>query len=216
MKRFQIILLSIIVIMMGGIVILFVLQSKTSQKLKQLIENSQDNIEYNPNNSNVSDSKVNLIIQDKATEASISGLIDRIEKLEQDSEKNVAPIIQQVSTTSFQPQVIYLGSSNTTNRDWEDSGVEVSLNKSDYPSGVKITFQAGLSIIGGEAWARLKNNTTGAVISISEVFHSGSTTTWKSSPEFELHNGNNIYIVELRSTSGETVDLAGARLILSK
>lgn len=202
--------------MMGGIVILFVLQSKTSQKLKQLIENSQDNIEYNPNNSNVSDSKVNLIIQDKATEASISGLIDRIEKLEQDSEKNVAPIIQQVSTTSFQPQVIYLGSSNTTNRDWEDSGVEVSLNKSDYPSGVKITFQAGLSIIGGEAWARLKNNTTGAVISISEVFHSGSTTTWKSSPEFELHNGNNIYIVELRSTSGETVDLAGARLILSK
>ncbi len=201
---------------MGGIVILFVLQSKTSQKLKQLIENSQDNIEYNPNNSNVSDSKVNLIIQDKATEASISGLIDRIEKLEQDSEKNVAPIIQQVSTTSFQPQVIYLGSSNTTNRDWEDSGVEVSLNKSDYPSGVKITFQAGLSIIGGEAWARLKNNTTGAVISISEVFHSGSTTTWKSSPEFELHNGNNIYIVELRSTSGETVDLAGARLILSK
>ena len=189
---------------MGGIVILFVLQSKTSQKLEQLIENSQDNIEYNPNNSNVSDSEVNLIIQDKATEASISGLIDRIEKLEQDSEKSVAPIIQQVSTTSFQPQVIYLGSSNTTSRDWENSGVEVSLNKSDYPSGVKITFQAGLSIIGGEAWARLKNNTTGAVISISEVFHSGSTTTWKSSPEFELHNGNNIYIVELRSTSGET------------
>lgn len=118
------------------------------------------------------------------------------------------------TTNSWQPQTIYLGSANTNQKDWIETGQEVTINSADYPSNVSTTFEAGLSIVGGEAWARLKNKTTGAVMSVTEVFHNTSTTTWKSSPSFKLHSGNYAYVVELKSTSGETANLAGARVVI--
>jgi hypothetical protein len=123
---------------------------------------------------------------------------------------------KQTAALSFSNQVIYLGSATTNHRDWTKTGVEVTLNSTDYPRGTQARFEAGLKIIGGEASARLVNKTTGAIFNISEVSHNTNTTTWKGSPPFSLHSGNNIYVVELRSSSGETAVLDGSRIILEK
>lgn len=157
-------------------------------------------------------------------QATISGLLQRLEILE--TEKNITPppaadplpvvVGQTVAKPVFQTQVLYLGSGSTTQRDWTESGAQVQLNSGNYPAGVNVVFEAGLSIIGGEAWARLKNKTTGAIISASEVFHNNSLVTWKSSGAFKLHPGSNLYVVEIKSSSGETANLAGSRLQLSQ
>lgn len=117
--------------------------------------------------------------------------------------------------TDWQPQNIYLGSANTTKNEWSESTVEIQLNTNDYPNGVTAIFEAQLSIISGEVSARLKNKTTGAIMSITEVTHNSNTATWKSSPKFQLHHGNNIYVIELRSSSSELANLSNARLKLS-
>jgi hypothetical protein len=149
-------------------------------------------------------------------QASLSGLLDRIENLELTTIQTTTPADSSTSLITFQPQTIYLGSTTSNKRDWTDSGAEVIINSADYPADVAAVFEAGLSIAGGEAWARLKNKTTGAIISITEVSHNTSTVTWKTSPSFKLHPGNYTYIVQLRSTSGETANLSGARLKISR
>jgi len=163
-----------------------------------------------------------------ALQATISGLLKRLEILE--AEQGMVPspqpeadrpvaeavVSQSAPKTVFQTQVLYLGSASTTERDWTETGAQVWLNSANYPAGVNAVFEAGLSIIGGEAWARLKNKTTGAIISASEVFHNNSTVSWKGSGAFKLHSGNNLYVVELKSTSGETANLSGSRLQLSQ
>lgn len=119
-------------------------------------------------------------------------------------------------TIPFQTQIIYLGSANTTKTEWSESNIEVRLNSSDYPDAIIATFEAGLSTINGEAWARLKNKTSGAIMSITEIFNNTNSVVWKTSPGFRLHSGDNIYVVELKSSSSEIANLSGARIKISK
>ena len=122
-------------------------------------------------------------------------------------------ITQTVSSSSAKEYVIYLGNGNTTSREWvEVEGTKTTINTANYPTIKNAEFQASLNIIGGEARARLKNKTTGAIFHDSEVMHNSSTTTWVSRTNLFLHGGNNEYVVELRSTSGEIAQLEGARL----
>ncbi len=154
-------------------------------------------------------------------QASLAGLLARVEVLES---KNGETALTQTSepaavspapAASFQPQNLYLGSSSTTSREWYQTGLEVEVDSADYPAAVKAVFEAGLSIVGGEAWARLINKTSGAIISVTEVMHNSGTVTWKSSPAFKLHTGKNVYAVEIKSSSGETANMSGSRLRLS-
>lgn len=151
-------------------------------------------------------------------QATVSSLLKRLEILE--AEQVVQPASSPRASSQpnpiFQTQVLYLGSGSTTQRDWTETGAQVWLNSASYPSGVGAVFEAGLSIIGGEAWARLKNKTTGAIISVTEVWHNNSNVSWKSSPPFKLHPGNNLYVVELKSSSNEVANLAGSRVQLSQ
>jgi hypothetical protein len=158
-------------------------------------------------------------------QASISSMLARLDILETAVKESGVPLaspspvpsaLPAQSTTLFQPQSLYLGAASTTQREWTATGLEVAINSSDYPADVNAVFEAGLSIIGGEAWARIKNKTTGAIISASEVMHNNSTVAWKTSGSFKLHTGNNIYSVELRSSSDEKADLSGSRLRLSR
>lgn len=119
------------------------------------------------------------------------------------------------ATVQWQPQNIYLGSAATTITEWTETSVTIQLNSNDYPSEVKAVFEAQLSIVNGEAWTRLKNKTTGAIMQVTEIFNNSNTATWKSSPGFKLHNGTNTYVIELKSTTGEQATLSGARLKLS-
>lgn len=118
------------------------------------------------------------------------------------------------ATVQWQPQNIYLGSAATTKTEWTETSAAIQLNSSDYPAEVKAVFEAQLSIVNGEAWARLKNKTTGAIMQVTEIFNNSNTATWKSSPAFKLYYGNNAYVVELKSTTGEQANLSGARLKL--
>lgn len=156
-------------------------------------------------------------------QASISSLLKRLEILEASQNMVVpeeplssSPAPAAAAKVVFQTQVLYLGSGSTTEREWTETGAQVWLNSGSYPSDVRAVLEAGLSIIGGEAWARLKNKTTGAIISASEVFHNNNTITWKGSEPFKLHPGNNLYVVEIKSSSGETANLSGSRVQLSQ
>lgn len=146
--------------------------------------------------------------------ASVSALEARVFELE-----NATPTSSVVSSQSvpkFTKETLYLGSAETTKREWTDTGLEVTLNSADYPSGVVGFFEAGMSIVGGNAQARLINKSTGAIINLTELTFNASTTVWKSSPSFNLYSGANMYHVQIRSSSGEKAHLAGARLILDK
>lgn len=157
-------------------------------------------------------------------QASISSLLKRLEILEASQNMVVTDVTEEPLPSSpvpaakvvFQTQVLYLGSGSTTEREWTETGAQVWLNSGSYPSDVRAVLEAGLSIIGGEAWARLKNKTTGAIISASEVFHNNNTITWKGSAAFKLLPGNNLYVVEIKSSSGETANLSGSRVQLSQ
>jgi hypothetical protein len=120
------------------------------------------------------------------------------------------------SSTPFQKQVIYLGSASTIKRDWNRVGLEVTLNSGDYPAGTPVVFEAGLSAVGGEASARLINTTNNSILSVTELTNGTSTPTWRSSPQFALHPGRNTYAVEMKSSSDEWGQLAGARLVIGK
>jgi hypothetical protein len=218
MQRFKIFVVIMLAFLTGGLIALWRLQTRSvnvPDKFKPAVDQTTP-LTISPR-STLSAAPVPFLAEEtiSSLQASISSLLARIGKLEQGSSQNTAarppstPIV-------FQPQVVYLGSASTTKHEWTDSGIEVMLNTADYPADVSVVFEAGLSIIGGEAWARLKNKTSGAIISISEVSHNNNTVTWKSSPSFKLHPGNNTYVVQLRSTSGETAKLSGARLKITR
>ena len=119
------------------------------------------------------------------------------------------------ATVQWQPQNIYLGSASTTKTEWTETSAAIQLKSSDYPAEVKAVFEGQLSIVNGEAWARLKNKTSGAIMQVTEIFNNSNTATWKNSPAFKLHSGTNSYVIELMSTSSEQANLSGARLKLS-
>jgi len=150
-------------------------------------------------------------------EASISGLLTRVAKLEEAEEisTTTSPLAYSAPIT-FQPQTFYLGSASSNKREWTNTGVEVAISSYYYPTDVSVVFEAGLSIVGGEVWARIKNKTTGAIMNITEVWHNNDNIVWKSSPAFKLHHGNNTYEVQLKSSTGETANLSGARLRIFK
>jgi len=149
-------------------------------------------------------------------EASISGLLTRVSNLEDAKEVSTTTSPITSSAPAFQAQTLYMGAASSHKYDWTNTGVEVDVSSYYYPDDVSVIFEAGLSIIGGEAWARLINKTTGAIINVTEVSHNNDNIVWKSSPAFKLHHGNNTYVVQLKSSSSETANLSGARLRIFK
>lgn len=117
-------------------------------------------------------------------------------------------------STPFQKQVLSLGSWSSIRQDWAPTGLEITVNSQDYPEAVNASFEAGLNIVNGFASARLTNKTTGAIINLTEISNNSNTVTYKSSPSFKLHPGNNTYVVELRSSSGEVAYLSSSRIVI--
>jgi len=223
MSRAKTLILSILAVIVGSFLIFTTLKSRSfnlPQPAKPLddqsiiVDASTDLSPSTPPPGLSSLETANLFLQ-----ASVSSLLSRIENLEQtkipDPAIGSAPTAPTTPTIVFQPQTIFLGSASTIKHEWTNTGTQVSLNTNDYPAAVNAIFEAGLSIVGGEAWARLINQTTGAVMSITEVYHNNSNVTWKTSPSFKLHPGYNAYEIQIRSTSGETANLSGARLKIS-
>lgn len=221
MARSKTLILSILAILVGGFLIFRTSQSNPlslPQQPEQLDDQTTASINITTD-SEVPTPPAGMTFLEEANlslQASISSLLTRIEQLEQEPPQDSAIGAALTPTTVFQPQTIYLGSASSMKHEWTDTGVAAAINTANYPSDVTVVFEAGLSVPGGEAWARLKNKTTGAVLSITQVWHNNDHITWKSSPPFKLHSGYNTYEVQLRSTSGETINLSGARLKISR
>jgi|GEM_PF-6417328 len=119
----------------------------------------------------------------------------------------------QTATSSLKEITIFLGSGSTYSRDWTNIPSAVAnFDPSSYPKMKSMYFEAALSIVGGEAHARLVNLTTGGVFYNSELSNNTSASKWNSAGPIYLPSGNDQYEVQLKSTSGEKASLDGARL----
>jgi hypothetical protein len=147
-------------------------------------------------------------------------LSDRVEDLEEsvdtlESKKTTsAATTTSTKTTSSgkKEYTIYLGEGTTSNRDWttvQSTTITVDTNK--YPGLTTVYFEAGLSIVGGEAYAQLIDSSSGAVVSPFAVMNNTQNPTWKST-QVNLNSGSDTYVVQIRSSSGELTTLSGARL----
>lgn len=109
--------------------------------------------------------------------------------------------------------IIYLGEGSTTNRTWTDmTGASAYIDLGNYPNITLVTFEASLSIISGEVYARIRAVNQNQVLHDSEVSNNTSQETWKQSPNIRVFPGSQEYRVQLRSSNGEQANLHAARL----
>lgn len=124
---------------------------------------------------------------------------------------------QAKTVTKTQSGVIYIplgGGVSTVNQNWSYPGVaEAYFNLVDYPNAKKITWEGFFRITNsnGEANARLYDATNQVVIANSEIKVSSATYSLKSSAPLTLLKGNNLYQVQLRSTSGNEAFMENCR-----
>lgn len=112
-----------------------------------------------------------------------------------------------------QESIVYIGSGSSTSLNWTNiNSATVELNSYNYPNIKAVYFEATISIVGGEVFARVIDKDSGIVMTNSEVSHNNSTATLKVSPSTGLFSASSNYIVQLRSSSGEKAVLDGARL----
>ena len=133
------------------------------------------------------------------------------------AKESVKTVYQQAPAVR-QPSLIYVplgGGIATTNQSWAyTGGAEAYFNKADYPGAKKISWEAFLKIkdSNGEANARLYDATHQVVISNSEINGGGDSYFLKSSASLNLLEGNNLYQVQLRTSTGYEAYLEGARI----
>ncbi len=146
--------------------------------------------------------------------ADLTALTQRVTALEQKASQKPPMTEKVVKVASNVKEVtIFLGSGGTNNRDWTDIPSALStVNLNNYTHVKAIYFEAALSIIGGEAHARLVNASTGAIYFNSEVWNNTSSSVWETSQPLFLPTGTSQYSVQLKSTSGEHASLDGSRL----
>src|SRR5579859_117206 len=141
----------------------------------------------------------------------LSSLTTRLAQLE--TKLDATPRAKTTTKSSLKEITIFLGSGSTYSRDWVAIPSAVAnFDPSSYSKIKSIYFEAALSIVGGEAHARLVNLTTGGVFYSSELSNNTSVSKWSSAGPLYLQSGNNQYEVQLKSTSGEKASLDGARL----
>jgi hypothetical protein len=154
-------------------------------------------------------------INQKAAPKTLEERVLSLEKRVAALEKKTGGVGTTSGKSALKEQTVFLGSGESSSTNWTDiEKATVELNATNYPGVKQVFFEATLSIVGGEASARLKNKTTGGIIYLSEVKHNSSTPTVKLSAPFWLSGGSNEYVVQVRSSSNEKVFLESARLRL--
>lgn len=132
--------------------------------------------------------------------------------------KEIIKTVYQEPSTPSHPSIVYVplgGGSSTTTRDWQDSGsAEAYFDKADYPGVKKISFEVFLKVKhgAGQADVRLYDATHGFVIADSELLAGSEQFEKKSTGSLNLLPGNNLYKVQLRSTTGYEAFMEGPRL----
>ncbi len=150
-------------------------------------------------------------------QAEVADLRQRLEaKVVTESQSTPKP--KAIVATGARENTIFMGSGSTANRDWTTiDSAAVTVDTAQYGSITEVRFEAALSIISGEVYARLAEKGTSAVYYESQLTHNRSTSEWKTSVPLTMLSGKHTYVVQLRSSNGERANLDGARLkILSR
>lgn len=140
-----------------------------------------------------------------------------VEAIEEAQSEVKTPVVQQSSSnsnssTAKKEYSIYLGEGSSYNREWETvQSTTISIDTRKYPGISAVYFESALSIVGGEAYAQLIEASSGSVISSSVLVNNNQSPTWKSQ-QVNLQSGTHIYVVQLKSSSGELATLSGARI----
>jgi hypothetical protein len=159
--------------------------------------------------SNLLEQKVETIDQNVS---SLSARVTSLEK-KQTGTAGKASTSLVVNKNGTKEYDIFLGSGSTLNREWTDiTSADAVIDAQKYGKIKEVRFEAALSIVGGEAHARLVNKTTNNTYVNSEVVNNTSESLWKTSSPLTLHNGSAEYFVQVYSTSGERASLDGARI----
>lgn len=142
-------------------------------------------------------------------QASVDDLAARLSALE----NKQAPPTSRPTAATVKETLLYLGTGSTTSREWTNiESAAVTVDTAQYGTIQEVRFEAALSIISGEVYARLADKTSGAVYYDSQVSHNKSSSEWKTSSPIKLAAGKHTYVVQLRSSNGERANLDGARL----
>jgi hypothetical protein len=200
--------------------------TRTVNEEKEVTSEDEESTEETEKIDNLKTEQGVLVSLMTQLQGKLSDLSSRLKLVENDKSSSskstprptAVPVVSQPVAQVASPikeQTVYIGSGSSSSTDWTDvNSAVIELNSANYSNLSRVIFEANLSIVGGNAYARLKNKTTGQIIEISTVSHNNSTSTQKLSGSFGLTAGSNEYIVQLRSSSNEKVVLDGARLRL--
>lgn len=129
------------------------------------------------------------------------------------------PPTQTTTTTSSGPKVSYIPIGNTgsgaSSTDFVSlSGHEVTIDPAKYPGYKQMVLEANFRIFQGNGLAevRLFNKTDGGAILGSLVSTTSQDYTTKASGGFTLASGSKTYTVQVKSTTGYSVDLQTTRI----
>ena len=144
-------------------------------------------------------------------QAQLNELSEKVAALENQKPTSSTTVVK--TESSVKETLLYMGTGRTTSRDWTTiDSAAVMLDTSFYGKIKEIRFEAALSILSGEVYARLINKDTGAIYYESQVSHNQSTSEWKTSSAVNLPRGKYNYAVQLRSSNNDEAKLDGARL----
>lgn len=159
-------------------------------------------------------------------EASVAALSKKVDVLlKQQSVTNPTFVSQSLTASaaptsqSDTPKSIYIpigvGGSGTSISDFSSaSGQEITIDTGNYQGYKQAVFEANLRIYqgNGTAYARLFNKTDGLAIIPSQVSTTSENFTTVTSAPFSLTAGSKTYTVQVKSSTGYSVDLQLTRI----
>jgi len=109
---------------------------------------------------------------------------------------------------------IPLGSGSTTATAWTNTGAQSYIDTDVYSKIEAVYFEGSLRSNSGGVRARLWQNNEGFEVPGAEIEAVGGASLFKSSGKIFLSGGNKLYIVQVRSATGQEVFVENARVKL--
>lgn len=134
------------------------------------------------------------------------------------SPSTVTKTVYQTIPKTKTKSIVYVpisGSGSTTNNDWTSiSGTDFYLDKADYKGFIEMSFEGNLKLFNGNgmAYMRLFDVTHGIAVQGSDAQTSSQTSTPVNSGAINLWSGKNLYRVQLKTLTADTVVFDGGKL----
>lgn len=154
------------------------------------------------------------------TETRLKNLETAVNNLQADINSLKSPTSQTTgNSTKRSPEYIPLGSGGTSgDRNYNSiTSYQVSIDPADYSgySGMQLEVIFNLNEAVGTANARVYNSSDAQVVGSSNVSTTSTTSSVFSSGNFKLPSGRKIYVLQVQSTQGYTVNIQSARIKVS-